>query len=101
MWQSVRQVTNGLTKSRTRQLDDDELDEDDDVERTERVLREAEQDAEQEYVAQERITMDLEIPRQPIPEPSDGEVCVMKDQYANALLTTSRCMCSRCQISCR
>lgn len=29
---------------------------------------------EQEYVAQEKVTMDLEIPRQPLPEPSDGEV---------------------------
>ena len=57
-----------------RQLDDDELDLDDEIERGERILQEAEQEAEQEYVAQERVTMDLEIPRQPIPEPSDGEV---------------------------
>lgn len=76
-------MINGLTKGRTRQLDDDELDEDDDVERSERVLREAEQDAEQDYVAQERITMDLEIPRQPIPEPSDGEVCRRETNTAN------------------
>lgn len=97
----MQRLTWALTNSRTRQLDDDELDEDDDVERTERVLREAEQDADQEYIAQERITMDLEIPRQPIPEPSDGEVCVKKDQYATALLTGPRCMCSKCQTSCR
>lgn len=64
----------GLTYNRVRQLDDDELDLDDEIERGERILQEAEEDAEQEYVAQERVTMDLEIPRQPIPEPSDGEV---------------------------
>ena len=65
-----------LTAYSVRQLDDDELDLEDEIERTERVLAEAEEDADQqEYVTQEKVTMDLEIPRQPIPEPSDGEVC--------------------------
>ena len=32
---------------------------------------------EQEYVAQEKATMELELPRQPHPEPSDGEVCML------------------------
>ena len=65
----------GLTRRSMRQLDDDALDlADDEIERGERVLQEAEQEAEEEYKTQERITMDLEIPRQPIPEPSDGEV---------------------------
>lgn len=73
LW-SVHTGTCRLTRNRVRQLDDDELDLDDEIERGERILQEAEDEAEQEYVAQERVTMDLEIPRQPVPEPSDGEV---------------------------
>lgn len=42
------------------------------MERDDRVADEPEQ----ELVAQERVTMDLEISRQPEPEPSDGEVCI-------------------------
>lgn len=53
-------------------MDDDELDSNGDVEDAEVFPEEVEE--EQEYTAQERVTMDLEIPRQPIPEPSDGEV---------------------------
>ena len=60
-----------LTGCSVRQADDEELDSDNDVNRAGGTLEEEE---EQEYVTQERITMDLEIPRQPIPEPSDGEV---------------------------
>lgn len=62
-----------LTACRTRQLDDEELDSGDDEDRMDRVGDEQEQ--EQEYVTMDKITMDLEIPRQPNPEPSDGEVC--------------------------
>lgn len=53
-------------------MDDDELDSNGHVEDAEVFPVEIEE--EQEYTAQERVTMDLEIPRQPIPEPSDGEV---------------------------
>ena len=62
-----------LTTSSKRQLEDEELDSGDDVDRTDRVAAEAEQ-PEQEYETQEKVTMDLEIARQPLPEPSDGEV---------------------------
>ena len=53
-----------------RQLDDDELDSGDDMDRTDRIADEPEQ----EYRTEEKVTMDLEIPRQAVPEPSDGEV---------------------------
>lgn len=62
----------GLTLDRVRELDDEELDSGDDMDRLDRVQDEAE--AEPEYIAQEKITMDLEYPRLPGPEPSDGEV---------------------------
>ena len=58
----------------SRRLDDEELDSGDDVDRTDRFGDEAEEEEERQYVQQERVTMDLELPRQPIPEPSDGEV---------------------------
>ena len=58
---------------RRRQLDDEELDSGDDADRMDRVGDEPEQ----EYMTQEKVTMDLEIPRQPIPEPTDGEVCML------------------------
>ena len=61
-----------LTWRRERQLDDQELDSGDDEDRMDRVGDEEEQ--EQEQVTMDKIVMDLEIPRQPIPEPSDGEV---------------------------
>lgn len=37
-------------------------------------MADEEGEPEQEYRAVERVTMDLELPRQAIPEPSDGEV---------------------------
>ena len=55
-----------------RTLDDDELDSGDDLEREDRVAPEA---PAQEFVTEEKTTMDLEYPRLPGPEPSDGEVC--------------------------
>lgn len=88
---------NGLTRRRIRQLDDEELESSDDADRTEHMPEEAEQ----EYIAQERITMDLEIPRQPIPEPSDGEVCVQQLQHWEYTLTLSRCTCSKYPTSCQ
>jgi RNA polymerase-associated protein LEO1 len=56
----------------SRRLDDEDLDSGDDLDRTDRLADELEE----EYVTQEKLTMDLELPRQPIPEPSDGEVRV-------------------------
>lgn len=54
----------------SRQLDDAELDSGDDEGRTDRVV---EDDAVQ-FEEQEMLTMDMQLPRQPAPEPSDGEV---------------------------
>ena len=56
-----------------RQLDDEELDSGDDVDRTDRAVEEP-ATQEEEYDVQEKVMMDLEIARQPLPEPSDGEV---------------------------
>jgi RNA polymerase-associated protein LEO1 len=66
-----KQETN---KSQSRRLDDEELDSGDDLDRTDRL----DDEPEEEYVTQEKVTMDLELPRQPIPEPSDGEVCITR-----------------------
>lgn len=52
-------------------MDDEELDSGDDMERRDRVADEPE---EQQFDEQEKLVIDLEIPRQPAPEPSDGEV---------------------------
>lgn len=60
---------------RQRLLDDEELDSGDDLERQDRVDEEVGA-AEQQYETQEKTTMDIEMARQPLPEPSDGEVCV-------------------------
>ena len=60
-------------KVKSRQLDDEEHDSGDDFGRTDRLGDEPEE----EYITQEKVTMDLELPRQPIPEPSDGEVRVV------------------------
>ena len=46
------------------------------MDRLDRVADEA--DAE-EFVEQEKLTMDVEVNRQPVPEPSDGEVCTCGD----------------------
>ena len=62
---------------RRRQLDDEELDSGDDLDSTDRVGDEPEQ-GEQEFTTQEKMTMELEISRQPIPEPSDGEMYLLK-----------------------
>ena len=56
-----------------RQLDDEELDSGDDMERTDHAAEEP-ATQEQEYETQEKVMMGLEIARQPLPEPSDGEV---------------------------
>ena len=52
------------------------------MERTDRVLEAVDAEAD-EYETHEKITMDVEIPRQPLPEPSDGEV--------RQLAKTTRC----------
>lgn len=46
-----------------------------------RVGDDAEQESEPDYKTQDKMVMDLEIPRQPIPEPSDGEVRVRLGRY--------------------
>ncbi|KAK5722532.1 hypothetical protein LTR15_005763 [Elasticomyces elasticus] len=61
-----------------RQLDDEELDSGDDADRTDRVEEAATQQQEIEYETQERITMSMSMARQPVPEPSDGEMYLLK-----------------------
>jgi RNA polymerase-associated protein LEO1 len=56
-----------------RQLDDEDLDSGDDLERSDRIQREA-QEAEPETVTDDYNVIDVDFPRHPIPEPSDGEV---------------------------
>ncbi|KAK4891650.1 hypothetical protein LTR27_009821 [Elasticomyces elasticus] len=63
-----------------RQLSDADLDSGDDADRTDRVADEAatRQQQEIEYETQERITMSMSMARHPIPEPSDGEMYLLK-----------------------
>ena len=61
----------GTNENYSRRLDDEELDSGDDLERRD---REEEEEPEEEYTTHQKVTMELELPRQPIPEPSDGEV---------------------------
>ncbi|KAK3623631.1 hypothetical protein LTR56_021494 [Elasticomyces elasticus] len=66
------------TEQPKRQLDDEELDSGDDADRTDRVEEAATQQQEIEYETQERITMSMSMARQPVPEPSDGEMYLLK-----------------------
>ncbi|EMD01242.1 hypothetical protein BAUCODRAFT_29693 [Baudoinia panamericana UAMH 10762] len=60
-----------------RQLDDEELDSGDDLDRGDRVQDQAETQ-EQEYETQVKNVIDLQMARQPLPEPSDGEMYLLK-----------------------
>ena len=80
-----REYKRKLIACRRRQLDDEELDSGDHVDRTDRIGDEQEQEQEPEYETQEKVTMDLEIPRQAIPEPSDGEVSIPVASVCNLL----------------
>lgn len=60
-----------LTLNRQRHLDDEDLDSGDDINRTDRVQQEEQQE---EFETREVLSMDMEVARQPVPEPSDGEV---------------------------
>ncbi|KAK5678326.1 hypothetical protein LTS10_009498 [Elasticomyces elasticus] len=66
------------TEQPKRQLDDAELDSGDDADRTDRVEEPATQQQEIEYETQERITMSMSMARQPVPEPSDNEMYLLK-----------------------
>ena len=66
-----------LTPHSKRQLDDEELDSGDDMDRADRAPEET-QTQEIEYETQERTTMAMEMARQPVPEPSDGEMYLLK-----------------------
>lgn len=79
-------------KTVRRQLDDEELDSGDDMERRDRV-EEAQPSQEQEMESQERTMMDVEMARQPGPEPSDGEVrSSFRTVTGQTALTDSRCI---------
>lgn len=57
-----------------RHLDDEELDSGDDEGRADRVGDEVE---EPQMVARERQIQETDLPRMPVPQPSDGEVCLL------------------------
>jgi hypothetical protein len=69
-----------------RELDDRDLDSGDDDGRLDRRGNEAVEE-EQEMQEQEKIVMDLDLPRQAGPEPSDGEVCESELSLQIAMLT--------------
>ena len=62
-----------LLRAPRRELDDEDLDSGDDDGRLDRVGDNAAEE-EPEMQEQEKIVMDLDLPRQAGPEPSDGEV---------------------------
>ncbi|KAI9713861.1 MAG: hypothetical protein M1820_000591 [Bogoriella megaspora] len=61
-----------------RQLDDEELDSGDDLDRGDRIVYEAEEDYPGDVEQSNYKYMTSEIPRHPIPEPSDGELYMLK-----------------------
>lgn len=65
-----------MTRSSPRQLDDAELDSGDDEGREDRAQHQGddEEQHQQQFEDHEILSMDVEVARQPVPEPSDGEV---------------------------
>ncbi|KAK3671169.1 hypothetical protein LTR78_008970 [Recurvomyces mirabilis] len=61
-----------------RRLDDEELDSGDDMDRNDRAAEDGEAPAEEALVEAEQVMMDIDMSRQPIPEPSDGEMYLLK-----------------------
>lgn len=72
-----------------RRLDDAELDSGDDEGRTDRL---EEEEAEQ-FEEREMLTMDMEVSRQAVPEPSDGEVRMLGNNRPNTTDCNYRCTC--------
>ncbi|KAF2214899.1 hypothetical protein CERZMDRAFT_110453 [Cercospora zeae-maydis SCOH1-5] len=64
-------------KPAQRQLDDEELDSGDDVGRHDRAQHQDEEE-QQQFEEHEMLSLDLEVARQPVPEPSDGEMYLLK-----------------------
>lgn len=54
-------------------MDDEDLDSGDDIDRSDRIQHET-KEVEPETVTENYNVMDVDFPRHPIPEPSDGEV---------------------------
>lgn len=71
--QETAQPGSRLTTDRSRQLDDAELDSGDDEGRDDRAQQDNEEQ-QQQFEDHEMLSMDIEVARQPVPEPSDGEV---------------------------
>ncbi|KAK4981869.1 hypothetical protein LTR66_009647 [Elasticomyces elasticus] len=65
----------GIADKSRRLLDDEELDSGDDDGRSDRVTKD---DVPGDTVNVDRIEMDIELERQPVPEPSDGEMYLLK-----------------------
>lgn len=64
-----------IRHSSPRQLDDEQLDSGDDEGRDDRV---AAGETQPEYEVKEMLSMDMDVARQPVPEPSDGEMYLLK-----------------------
>lgn len=71
-----------------RQLDDAELDSGDDEGRDDRAQQDDEEQ-QQQFEDHEMLSMDVEVARQPVPEPSDGEVGILNHSSLYLILTKS------------
>ena len=106
MWRRKRTYDHGnensqasrLTIHSSRQLDDAELDSGDDEGRDDRAQQDDEEQ-QQQFEDHEMLSMDVEVARQPVPEPSDGEVGVL-NRSSSDHTDTSRCTFSRFPNSC-
>lgn len=86
----------------SRHLDDAELDSGDDEDRDDRIGDGEEQEAEM-MVTREKQIQETDLPRLPVPEPSDGEVS--SEYFSVGLsifkrLTGSSSICSKCRSFC-
>ncbi|OQO12019.1 hypothetical protein B0A48_02658 [Cryoendolithus antarcticus] len=64
--------------AKPRELDDKELDSGDDEGRKDRAVDDVQEDVEEEEAADPVTSLDVEMPRQVGPEPSDGEMYILK-----------------------
>lgn len=78
-----------LTKDSPRQLDDAELDSGDDEGRDDRAQEDDEDQQQQQFEDHEMLSMDVEVARQPVPEPSDGEVGNLDNGSLDLTLTNT------------
>lgn len=84
------------SSSKKRQLDDEELDSGDDMDRNDRERAASGTPAPEQQ--KEELVQYSEFGRQPVPEPSDGEACRLT-RCDRAMLTFGRCTFSKSQSS--